>query len=325
MSNTKSYIVYCIENIIDGKRYIGQSVRGKKRWNDHKNNLRKNKHENPYLQNAWNYYGEDNFIFSLLKTCDNQDELCYWENFYIKEFKTKIDWGCGYNLDEGGLGGPNPSLETREKMSLAKIGKEPWNKGIPASEEARNNLSESHKGQQSPMKGRTHTEESKKKNSESHKGKPSSNKGKKKSAETRQKMSISKKGRPSRNKGIPSSEESKRKNSDAHKGKTSPRKGVILTDETKNKISESRSGVQINGNKSSTGYFGVSKHKEGFVVNIQYKGVSYYLGKFSNIIEAALAYNEAAEYYYGFRAKLNQIPESEIIQLWEGCNTEDCI
>jgi hypothetical protein len=50
------------------------------------------------------------------------------------------------NRNDGGEGGHNPSAETRQKLSLAKKGKIPWNKGIPPSEEQRKKLSIALKG-----------------------------------------------------------------------------------------------------------------------------------------------------------------------------------
>ena len=53
--------IYCIENLKNHKKYIGQSVDIKKRWRNHRYKLNGNKHFNQHLQNSWNYYGKDNF------------------------------------------------------------------------------------------------------------------------------------------------------------------------------------------------------------------------------------------------------------------------
>ena len=55
--------IYKIVNKKNNKVYIGQSVNIKQRWALHKSELRNKYHENVYLQNAWNKYGKDNFIF----------------------------------------------------------------------------------------------------------------------------------------------------------------------------------------------------------------------------------------------------------------------
>ena len=55
--------IYCIKNLENGKIYIGKSVNIKNRWISHRNTLKNNKHDNSYLQNSWNKYGESSFVF----------------------------------------------------------------------------------------------------------------------------------------------------------------------------------------------------------------------------------------------------------------------
>lgn len=62
-----SITIYAIHCKINNKIYIGQTVNYKNRIQYHKNVLRKNKHTNPYLQEDYNKYGEDNFIFYKLE------------------------------------------------------------------------------------------------------------------------------------------------------------------------------------------------------------------------------------------------------------------
>lgn len=50
--------IYQIKNKINGKVYIGQSINIEKRLKRHLNDLRKLKHRNQHLQNAFNKYGE---------------------------------------------------------------------------------------------------------------------------------------------------------------------------------------------------------------------------------------------------------------------------
>ena len=106
--------IYCIENIFDNKKYIGQSVDVYKRWKNHKSTLNKHKHVNCYLQRAWDKYGEHCFKFYVLEVCENLqlDEL---EIQYIKLFNT-ADANNGYNLNAGGNGNLLPSECVRQKM-----------------------------------------------------------------------------------------------------------------------------------------------------------------------------------------------------------------
>ena len=60
--------IYSIENLVNNKVYIGSSIDVFQRWGDHKKLLKYNKHENKYLQNAYNKDGSENFIFSLIES-----------------------------------------------------------------------------------------------------------------------------------------------------------------------------------------------------------------------------------------------------------------
>ena len=82
--------VYIITNSINGRRYIGSSNNIRKRLWKHRSLLRHNKHENPHLQNAWNKYGEDNFVYSILEECD-VSILLEREQYYIDKYKPDIN------------------------------------------------------------------------------------------------------------------------------------------------------------------------------------------------------------------------------------------
>lgn len=105
--------IYKIENKINGKVYIGQSIDVYKRWKQHTCELNKGSHHNVLLQNSWNKYGEDNFIFKLLKTCERV-ELDYFEECLVKEYDS---FNSGFNLNSGGKSFREISDETRKKLS----------------------------------------------------------------------------------------------------------------------------------------------------------------------------------------------------------------
>lgn len=134
--------IYCIENTVNHKRYIGQSVDIYRRWQTHRYLLNENKHDNDYLQKAWNKYGEGNFVFSVLEQCD-KDELNPIETKYIATYQT-LNEDYGYNLQSGGDSQYYLSDTTKQKISQALIGKMAGENnpryGQPVSDETREKI-----------------------------------------------------------------------------------------------------------------------------------------------------------------------------------------
>ena len=119
--------IYKIENKINNKKYIGQSKNILRRWQHHRHYLNKNQHENPYLQNEWNKYSENNFTFEIIHKC-NETELNQWEEYYINKYDTFCDRSKGYNLQSGG-DYQQLSDEVCQKISEKNSGKGHWNYG----------------------------------------------------------------------------------------------------------------------------------------------------------------------------------------------------
>lgn len=129
--------IYCIENLVNGKKYVGQSCNIYSRWQEHRRNLNKGNHTNSHLQNAWNRYGESNFKFYILEICD-ESVIDQKEQFFIKELHS-LSSENGYNLDSGGCLNKHHSKETNEKIRKANTGKK-------ASDATRRKISEHRKG-----------------------------------------------------------------------------------------------------------------------------------------------------------------------------------
>ena len=91
--------VYKITCLPNGMFYIGSSIDIYKRWDNHRWQLKHNKHTNNYLQNAWNKYGEDNFVFEILELCENKDQFNL-EQEYLNKYKPFARLNSGFNLLE---------------------------------------------------------------------------------------------------------------------------------------------------------------------------------------------------------------------------------
>lgn len=100
MAREKICGIYCIENLVNGKKYIGQSIDIYARWLAHKWKLNNSCHNNLHLMKAWKKYGEGNFAFTIIEEC-NRHELDKKEVSWIKTLQTRQN---GYNLTDGGGG-----------------------------------------------------------------------------------------------------------------------------------------------------------------------------------------------------------------------------
>lgn len=185
----KKSAIYCIENLVNGKKYIGKTNYVKKRLGNHKRKLRNNNHLNQYLQNSWNKYGENNFRFYIIEYCETE-RLFEKEIYYIKHLNTKAPEG--YNLTDGGEGmlGYEQSEETKRKIGKANSGEKNGFYGKTHTREVREIISKTHfgkRGKDSPSYGKVISQETRMKISKA-------NTGKHPSEETRKKMSLAKSG-----------------------------------------------------------------------------------------------------------------------------------
>lgn len=102
--------IYKITNIINNKFYIGSTTESfAKRWKNHITSLRRNTHKNEYLQNAFNKYGENSFMFSILELCNKNDCLSR-EQIYLNEV---LGINC-YNIN------PNATALCNTKETIDK-------------------------------------------------------------------------------------------------------------------------------------------------------------------------------------------------------------
>lgn len=117
-------LIYKVTNNKNGCVYIGQTTLSLKE--------RRYKHEQESLNayrktvkfhNALLKHGFENFTWEVIKECNSQEELDYFEKYYIQYYNA-CDKNKGYNLKYGGRTG---GLFTEEaKANLGKSTKKKW-------------------------------------------------------------------------------------------------------------------------------------------------------------------------------------------------------
>lgn len=121
--------IYKIENLINGKKYIGQSVDIHARILDHK---RVNNRPSAFVSQkyplylAFKKYGIENFSFEVVEEC-KREELDDKEKYWIKMYHSFIQEN-GYNLTYGGHG----NLQITDKT--VQIIVDLWNNGYSTGE-----------------------------------------------------------------------------------------------------------------------------------------------------------------------------------------------
>lgn len=138
------YSIYKVENIVNGKIYIGFSQNFPQRKLAHiklSNNGSQTK-----FHRAIRKYGEDSFKWDIIFQGKVENDILNWaEPYFIREYNTFSN--NGYNMTSGG------------------------EKGAIQSDEVKKKRSESLSGSKHPLYGKKHTHHSKEKMSLAHKGK----------------------------------------------------------------------------------------------------------------------------------------------------------
>ena len=98
INDTNLPCIYKITNLINGKMYIGQSQRLKRRIYEHCYS-----NDNTPIGQAIKRYGEENFQVEVIATVVDIQDLNMLEKYYIDKFLTYYQ---GYNATKGGQEGP---------------------------------------------------------------------------------------------------------------------------------------------------------------------------------------------------------------------------
>lgn len=177
-----------------GKVYIGQTWDIERRFDQYYKTLGIKQRK---VYNSINKYGVENHIFQVICELPNdisqevldRYELTYWE--FYKDCSVEL-----LNIRIPGKGGKHSeetkklmsqwqigkviSEETKSRISTSNLGKTPWNKGIPRTQEVKDKISLAKKGKRQSqeaidkmakaLKGRVFSEETRRKISEAKKG-----------------------------------------------------------------------------------------------------------------------------------------------------------
>lgn len=251
------FYIYCYENQINKKVYIGQTDNMERRDKEHTFHG----HKTVALDCAIKKYGRENFSLDIVLIVESAEQADQEEIYWIARMREFMGKENVYNILDGGHGsrGRPVSEETRRKISKANTGKRhspearakmsAFRKDKKLSPESIKKLSESLKGHKVSQEtrdkiakkrlGTKASEETKRKMSKDRKGK----KHKPHSEEAKQKMSTSHMGKII-------SEEAKRKMSQNHASKkpgfVSPRLGKSISQETRDKLAKINNRAQLN-------------------------------------------------------------------------------
>ncbi len=212
-------VVYLIWNLINGKKYVGQTTKTvEERFNKHAKT-------DSAIGNAIRKYGKKKFCYGVIVTCYSKEELDEKEKYFIAALRSKSP--TGYNRTDGGDGVVGWTDEMRARVSAANKGKtfSPQHRANLSAAQIerlkdpaeRAKISASKTGEKHPFFGKHHTPQHCANISNALTGKvrspkhcanlSKSKKGKSPKDETRDKMSDAQSGEKNHNYGKPRSPE----------------------------------------------------------------------------------------------------------------------
>jgi group I intron endonuclease len=326
--NARVGLIYVITNLVNGKRYVGQTIlKIAKRWSLHKSDARRGLGF-PFCR-AIRKYGVKNFSVDVLIQTDPDHELLdHFEQMWIKFLMTHVDYGCGYNADKGGQGNRGEySEETRLKMaetqrklwdSLERRGE--WSiamkklhendPGIRIRQAERRNAYL----KVNPEVPREHSEHMKALNASNPELARNHRRAVKGCwerpgyhARLRASQVASYIANPKRASDQSDFMTNRWQQDEEFRLEMSRKRTALYTNEAE--LQRTAAACQASSKvRNSTGYRGVSKHGAGWSARIKFKRKQISLGTHPTPEEAAIAYNKKAIELYGAGAFQNQIP-----------------
>lgn len=121
--------IYTITNLVTNQIYVGFTNNMSERWQNHRLELSGNRHKSYYLQNDYNKYGKENFLFEIIEECEERF-LCSAEHYWCNMLHTH-NREYGYNIARTNPNGiimkpmlrKNHSDETKAQISKNRKGK----------------------------------------------------------------------------------------------------------------------------------------------------------------------------------------------------------
>lgn len=231
-------VIYTITNMVDQNFYVGSTCKYERRKWEHRDQLKKGIHSCTRLQEAWNEYGADNFVFEIVEEVSD-DKLLQVEDIYLQRHHGSYQ--C-YNVAPTAFSPPSGLPEVRAKISSTLKSRY---SGDPTKH---------------PRFGKLHTEETRSKISLSRKGKASGEKhyrfGSQVPEEVRRKISEKQKGIPKLSK---LTEEGRKRRRQASIGNTNFL-GKTHSEETKIKMG--RAIIAVDPTGIETRYDTITKCRE---------------------------------------------------------------
>lgn len=144
------YLITCTAN---NDRYVGSAVNLRQRRREHWCNLRLKRHHNTHMQNVWNKYGSDTFVFDVLEEVANIALLIEREQYWIDNLQPELN--KARKAESGFLGLSHTDatrlrlseiqrqrMQSSERRQLLRdlASKQPKVLGVPVSEAKRRRL-----------------------------------------------------------------------------------------------------------------------------------------------------------------------------------------
>lgn len=142
-------VIYRITNMMNDKYYIGSSQSFERRVWQHKNDLKRGVHKNPKLQAAWTKYGEDAFVFEILETVPDDQQLQVEDTYLVQHLDNPLCYNINRYAEAPRLGIPMTEASKAQLSQNRKgkhAGEEHYRYGKILSEETRKKIGDTQRG-----------------------------------------------------------------------------------------------------------------------------------------------------------------------------------